>query len=418
MTVRSRRHGIVTLGVIAITSVLVVASGCGTSGEDGGTGAGCASTAPGVTPDEVKLGFLYSDTGTSAEIMRPARGGIDARLGIVNAAGGIHGRKITYVWRDDASDPSENKQAARELVENEQVFGIMEMTTAATGSADYLRDHGVPVSGLAAEAAWTDHPNMFTAQTVVADKEGIDTWGRYVRAQGGTRALVVENRISKATTAVSRAMGASMAGVGVDIVGTFDYTPGFTNPRAVVARFLELGADTIAGMLPPGDFAMIVAELHAAGAPVKVALSATGYDQSVLAQFGPRMAGESLFVSYWPFEENLPAHQIFLDGMARYAPALQPPSDSMAIRAYIAADLMVRGLEEVGPCPTRDSFIAKLREVDDFVGTGLLPNKLNMSESFGRPNACYIFVRVDPTGSRFETMKPAPLCGKLVPARQ
>jgi hypothetical protein len=39
-----------------------------------------------------------------------------------------------------------------------------------------------------------------------------------------------------------------------------------------------------------------------------------------------------------------------------------------------------------------------------------------MSESYGKPNTCYNFVRVDPTGSRFELMKPAPLCGKVVPA--
>ena len=43
------------------------------------------------------------------------------RVGIVNAAGGIHGRKITYAWQDDASDPLANKEAARRLVENEQV---------------------------------------------------------------------------------------------------------------------------------------------------------------------------------------------------------------------------------------------------------------------------------------------------------
>jgi ABC-type branched-subunit amino acid transport system substrate-binding protein len=350
--------------------------------------------------------------------MRATRGGIDARLGIVNAAGGIHGRKIEYFWRDDASDPAENMQAARELVENEHVFGITEMTTAATGGADYLRQHSVPVTGLSAEAAWTDHPNMFSAQSVVSGAVGIDTWGRYVQAQGGTKALILENQVSKATTAISRAIGVSLRTVGVQVVGTFDFTPQFSSPRQVVSQFRALGADTIAGTLPPEDFAAIVAEFHAAGVPLKVALSATGYDQSVLNAFGPKIAGESVFISYRPFEENLPAHKMFLDGMAKFAPALQPPSDSMALRAYIAADLMVRGLEEAGPCPTREAFIAKLRDVDDFDGTGLLPNKLDLSASFGKPNTCYIFVRVDPAGRRFETVPPAPLCGNVVPAAQ
>jgi ABC-type branched-subunit amino acid transport system substrate-binding protein len=401
-----------TLSAIVVTGVLVALPGCGTPGGDGRSAGDCVS--PGVTPDEVKLGFIYADTGTSAGIMRPARGGLDARIGLVNEAGGINGRKITYTWRDDASDPTTNQRAARELVDDEQVFGLVEMTTAATGGADYLRDRGIPVTGLSAEAAWTDHTNMFSAQSVVAGDIGIDTWGRYVQAQGGTKALVLENQVSKGTTAISRAMGASMKSVGIDVADAFDYTPGFTEPKKVVSRFLELHADTIAGTLPPRDFAMIVAELHAAGAPLKVALSATGYDQSVLAEFGPKIAGASVFISYRPFEDNLPAHKMFLSGMARYAPAVQPPSDSMALRSYIAADLMVRGLEEAGPCPTREGFIAALRAVDDFDGTGLLPRKLNLTKSFGRPNTCYIFVRVDPSGSRFEKGEPAPLCGNEV----
>ncbi len=413
-----RRHRSVTLGAIAVTGVLVVMPGCATSGEGSGAGADCTSTSPGVTPDEVKLGYIYADTGTSAGIMRATRGGIDARLGLVNAAGGIHGRKITYRWRDDASDPTENKLAVRELVESEKVFGVTEMTTAATGGADYLRDQGVPVTGLSAEGAWTDHPNMFSAQSVVSDGVGIDTWGMYVRAQGGTKALVLENDISAATTAIAKAMGASVKAVGLSVVGSFGYTPDFTNPRQVAAQFIALGADTIVGSLPPRDFAMIVSEIRAAGVPMKVALSATGYDQSLLTEFGPKIAGASVFISYQPFEKNLPAHRMFLDGMAQYAPALQPPSDSMALRAYIAADLMVRGLEAAGPCPTREAFIARLREVDDYDGTGLLPKKLDLSESFGKPNTCYIFVRVDPSGSRFETVEPAPLCGKQVPPQQ
>jgi ABC-type branched-subunit amino acid transport system substrate-binding protein len=403
-----------TLGAIAVTSIIMVLPGCGEGDGTRNATADCPSS-PGVTANEVKLGYIYSDSGTSAGIMRPTRGGIEARLGIVNAAGGIHGRKLTYTWKDDASDTSTNLNAAHDLVDGEKVFGVVEMTTAATGGADFLRDQGVPVTGLSAEAAWTNHKNMFSAQSVVSSGDGINTWGLYVKAQGGTKALILENQISNATTEISRAIGVSLRSVGIDTPETVDYSPGFSNPQQVVDRFRDVGADTIVGALPPADFATIVAELKAKGVPLKAALSATGYDQSLLGEFGSKIAGESVFISYWPFEKNLPAHQMFLDGMARYAPAVQPPSDSMALRAYIATDLVVRGLEEVGTCPTRESFIRALRAVKDFDGTGLLPNKLDLAKSFGKPNTCYIFVRVDPSGTRFETVEPAPLCGREVP---
>jgi ABC-type branched-subunit amino acid transport system substrate-binding protein len=344
----------------------------------------------------------------------PTRGGIEARIGLENEAGGVNGRRLSYTWRDDASGPSENEQAARELVESEQVFGVMEMTTAATGGADYLGDRGVPVTGLAAEAAWANHTNMFSAQTLVTGDIGIDTWGKYVQGQGGTKALLLENKNSSGTTALSGAIGASMTAVGINVADTFDYTPGFSNPQQVVDRFLALDADSLVGALPPGDFAAIVAALRAAEAPLKVSLSATGYDQRIISQFGPQIAGETVFISYWPFEKNLPAHQMLLDGMARYAPAIQSRSDSMALRAYIAADLMIRGLKEAGQCPTRESFITALRNVSSYDGAGLLPRPLDMSDSFGKPTTCYVFMRVDPSGSKFDTVEPAPLCGDPV----
>jgi ABC-type branched-subunit amino acid transport system substrate-binding protein len=346
--------------------------------------------------------------------MQAARGGIDARLGIANAAGGVNGRTIRYTWRDDASDLGVNARAARELVEGDGVFGLIEMSTTASGSADYLRDLGVPAAGLATERVWADHENMFSAQTLVSGKgPGIDTWGRYVSNQHGTKALVVSMEFAPTSRDVADALRASLTATGVEIVSNFPYTPGYTTPQQVAAEYLASGADTLVGTLTARDYAEILSEVRAEGAPVKVALSATGYDQSVLDEFGSRIAGQTMFVSHQPFEYNLPAHRTFLDAMVRYAPSVQPAKDQMAIRAYIAADLVLRGLEEAGPCPTREAFIEKLRQVKDFTGAGLLPHKLDMKETFGVPSTCYFFVRVDDSGTRFEAVEPAPLCGSL-----
>nr|MDT0666212.1 ABC transporter substrate-binding protein [Micromonospora sp. DSM 115978] len=102
--------------------------------------------APGVTAEQVKLGLLYPFTGNAATLFRPFRAGVDARLGVANEAGGVHGRDVVYSWRDDESRPAANLAAARSLVDADGVFGIVESTSVATGSAGYLNSQGVPVT--------------------------------------------------------------------------------------------------------------------------------------------------------------------------------------------------------------------------------------------------------------------------------
>nr|MDT0664616.1 ABC transporter substrate-binding protein [Micromonospora sp. DSM 115978] len=74
-----------------------------------------------MTDDDVTFGLIYPDTGLTADLFTAVRAGVDARIGLANAAGGIHGRHVSYEWRDDTAVPGINLQAARTLVEQEDV---------------------------------------------------------------------------------------------------------------------------------------------------------------------------------------------------------------------------------------------------------------------------------------------------------
>ena len=80
-------------------------------------------------------------------------------------------RKITLVVRDDAADQTRNAEGARDLVERQKVFGIIEDTSKSNGSAKYLNEQGVPVAGWhVGVAAWSIYPNMFTFRQGTADQ--------------------------------------------------------------------------------------------------------------------------------------------------------------------------------------------------------------------------------------------------------
>ena len=68
--------------------------------------AGPARAVDGVTADKIVVGGMGPLTGPLAHLVLPALHGIEAVFNEVNAAGGVHGRKLEYVLEDDGCQPS------------------------------------------------------------------------------------------------------------------------------------------------------------------------------------------------------------------------------------------------------------------------------------------------------------------------
>src|SRR5690606_7765075 len=64
----------------------------------------------------------------------------------LNDQGGIHGRDIEYIVKDDAYDPSTTQTVVRELVTEDRVLAIVNGLGTPTHSTvlDYLDEQGVP----------------------------------------------------------------------------------------------------------------------------------------------------------------------------------------------------------------------------------------------------------------------------------
>lgn len=61
---------------------------------------------PGVTGTEIKLGATMPLTGSAAAGGQGASAGARAYYAMVNAAGGVHGRKIAFTVLDDEYSPA------------------------------------------------------------------------------------------------------------------------------------------------------------------------------------------------------------------------------------------------------------------------------------------------------------------------
>jgi branched-chain amino acid transport system substrate-binding protein len=89
----------------------------------------------GVTNDEIRLGASMVLSGPLGA--QTAEYAVGSRLyfSAVNAAGGVHGRKISYATLDDGFDPKRSVDNTRQLLEKDKVFMIYNNTGTAQTAA-------------------------------------------------------------------------------------------------------------------------------------------------------------------------------------------------------------------------------------------------------------------------------------------
>lgn len=402
MLSRSRALCSALIAVVVGTAGLL--SGCLPA--DVSMAASCS--APGVSANEINLGVLYPDSGPFAVDAGAVLGGIDARVGEVNAAGGVNGRKITYDWRDDEGSFRGNEIAARDLVEDEQVFGVIELSGVSSGSAHYLADRGVPVAGVASGELWSSKPNMFSFTYVTS--VAVDTQGQYVRSRGGQRAVIVDTALSSASSEAAVKYARSLLAAGVRVVERVSFTPGIDDPVRAAVRIVNARADTIIGLVAPDTLVGILNVLRQAGHEPKVILSDSGYSHDFLRHHGARAAGITVPLVFRALELGGPAARTYLAAMQRHAPQLVHPENDTAVLAYISTDILLTGLRLAGECPTRQNVIDRLREVNSYDADRLI-SPISFQAGAGRATLCYSFVQINETGSGFKVVEPD-LCGR------
>jgi branched-chain amino acid transport system substrate-binding protein len=98
---------------------LASAAGCGALGDD----------------DPIRIGVLYTTTGTGQVYGAPALLGHQIMVDRINAEGGLLGRRVETVHRDDRSEPGFATSQARELVTRYGVDFLIGGVTSAVGQA-------------------------------------------------------------------------------------------------------------------------------------------------------------------------------------------------------------------------------------------------------------------------------------------
>ena len=125
---------------------------------------------PGLSAKEIKLGYSGPLTGSAGQVYGKLPGAMKAYFDHINANGGVYGRKIKLVSRDDKYLPTLAATQTTNLVLNDKVFALVGALGTATHSKAYvaaqLAKNNVPDlfvnTGFSGFANKTKYPTAFT----------------------------------------------------------------------------------------------------------------------------------------------------------------------------------------------------------------------------------------------------------------
>src|SRR5262249_56624636 len=94
-----------------------------------------AAAENGVTADSITFGQAAVLEGPASALGRGMRTGIQAAFDEVNARGGVHGRKLKLISRDDGYEPERAIAETKKLIEDDKVFALIGPVGTPTSAA-------------------------------------------------------------------------------------------------------------------------------------------------------------------------------------------------------------------------------------------------------------------------------------------
>jgi ABC-type branched-subunit amino acid transport system substrate-binding protein len=388
----TRRTPVGRVAAALLVMVALLAAACSDTEDDDAVQAGQDGTAEeekeeetrttrGVTDTSVKVGgMIYSAFFSGADI------GAQARIERANADGGVHGRTIEFVGVDDTNNEQAKSLAiAQRLIQQEQVFALLPVTSSEVGIVELVKREKVPFFGYGIDPAFCGNEWAFGITGCVTDPH----FRRVSNAAGNVMKEYFDGDTDKTVALIGedfdagrggiKLLTASLASMGFEIVYAKNPVPA---PPSPVGDFSPFVAEVLrsADGQPPDFIYGVLTGASAIG--FYGALEAAGYQGlTVIPSYDPRVAaivdGAASIIQFAPYEAagEIPLLQEMIDDV-KAVQADQLLTIGVAA-GYWAADMFLALLEETGEDLTVERFLAASDgwsyEVPDIIGPSEWP---------------------------------------------
>jgi len=326
----------------------------------------------GVSADAILFGQVAALEGPSSALGQGMRQGILAAFNEINAKGGIHGRKLSLVSRDDGYDPDRSIVQTRRMIEEDNVFALIGAvgTPTAVATVPISNARGVPYIGPFTGAEFLRNPGLTSVVNIRASYSAeAEAWVKHLTEDLHFTNIAIfyqdDSFGRDGLAGVKHAL--EKRGMELSAEGTFE-----RNTRAVggALRMLKRAEPQAVVMVGTyGPCAEFIKLAHKAGFhPTFVNISFVGAN-ALARELGT--AGEGVIVSQvvpFPWDVSLKVVADYQAAQRALDPGLTP--DFVSLEGYLSGRLAAAALEMAGPDPTRAGLLQVIDQVGKFDVSG------------------------------------------------
>ena len=345
--------------------------------------AGASTADPGVTDDEIVLGGTVPLTGI-ASAFGSVGPGAKAYFDYVNARGGVHGRRIRYVFYDDAYNPSQTVQQTRRLVEQDGVFAIFNSVGTENNKAvePYLNQAKVPQLFVGDGSAAVADPRAFpwTMGFLQSYRGEGAVYGRHLARVRPRARVAVLFQNDDLGTEMTRGLSRALAGKNARVVASESYEFTASDVASQIARLKASGADTLMLFATPVFLLRAVAETHKLGWKPQLYIASVSIEPTIMAAArltAPELTRGAYSVAFVknpndPVWRRDPVMALYRRVMKTYLPRGKP-ADVYNFYGMTVAWTMVETLQRAGRALTRASLLRAAQSLNTTRNPFLLP---------------------------------------------
>jgi branched-chain amino acid transport system substrate-binding protein len=329
---------------------------------------GAVASEAGVSSDAILFGQAAALEGPSSALGQGMRQGILAAFAEVNARGGVHGRKLNLISRDDGYEPDRSIAQTKRLIEDDGVFSLIGAvgTPTAVATVPISSARGVPFIGPFTGAEFLRAPYLHNVVNIRASYGAeAEAWIKHLTEDLHFTNIAIFYQDD--TFGRDGLMGVKRAlekrGMELSAEGTYE-----RNTRAVGGALRMLKRTEPQAVVMVGTYgpcAEFIKLAHKAGFhPTFVNISFVGAN-ALARELGKE--GEGVVVSQvvpFPWDKSLKLVADYQAAQSALDPGLTP--DFVSLEGYLSGRLVAAALEKAGPNPTRADLLRIINDVGRF----------------------------------------------------
>jgi branched-chain amino acid transport system substrate-binding protein len=323
----------------------------------------------GVTKTEIVLGMHTDLSGPAATYGVSSSNAVKMRFDEVNAAGGIHGRKIRLVVEDTQYQVPRAVQAGNKLISRDRIFAMVAGLGTPMNNALFKDqfEAGVPnLFPLSAARSMFEpfHKLKFYGAATYVDqvRAGIN----YFATKKGKKALCAMYQDTDFGKEVMDGVQVQAEKMKLKIAETVTHKPTDQDFTAQITKLKAAGCDLVVlGTIVRDSIVPYATARKIGWTDVDFLGSAATYDLFVAgAQGGVTEGLYAMGLTDMPYRDTLsPKAQDWYD---KYKDRFKTDPNIGAIYGHVAADLTVVALEKAGANLTLDSFVKAMESIKGY----------------------------------------------------